>query len=231
MSEYAFTAQTLPHGRSVRRTGSRDVARPLLIAGLCLLGLLLVWIVAELVPAAQARDVAALRDFTLLSGPHVTAAANFLLHLLDPLLFTMWGVALVLFALSRERPRVALAVALVMGLAPATSDRLKPLLAHSHASLPGIHIGPASWPSGHATAALALALCAVLVAPARRRRAVAVLGVLFAVAVGCALLIRAWHMPSDVLGGFLMAALWSALGLAGLRAAEQRWPSARPRGS
>ena len=70
-------------------------------------------------------------------------------------------------------------------------------------------------------------LCAVLVAPARLRPLVASIGALYAVAVGFALLILAWHMPSDVLGGYLMATLWAALAVAALRAAERRWPTAR----
>jgi membrane-associated phospholipid phosphatase len=175
----------------------------------------------------QVKDAVALHHFILLDGPRVGAVSEFLLRLLDPVLFTMWAVALVLFALARERPRVALAVAFVMALAPLSSDRLKPLLAHSHAQIGATHIGPASWPSGHATAALALVLCAVLVAPARLRAIVASLGVVFAAAVGCALLIRGWHMPSDVVGGYLMAALWTALAVAGLRIADRRWPVVR----
>ena len=48
--------------------------------------------------------------------------ANFLLHLLNPLQFVLWGIALMAVAIARERPRVALAVAAVMGLAAATSQ-------------------------------------------------------------------------------------------------------------
>ena len=36
-------------------------------------------------------------------------------------------------------------------------------------------------------------------------------------------------VPSDVFGGYLVAALWMALAVAGLRAAERRWPPARSR--
>jgi membrane-associated phospholipid phosphatase len=46
------------------------------------------------------------------------------------------------------------------------------------------------------------------------------LGALLAAAVGCALLILAWHMPSDVLGGYLLATLWAALAVAMLRAGQ-----------
>ena len=63
----------------------------------------------------------------------------------------------------------------------------------------------ASWPSGHATAAMSFALCAVLAAPARLRPLVAAVGAAFAVAVCYSFLALAWHYPSDVLGGFLVA--------------------------
>jgi membrane-associated phospholipid phosphatase len=224
VSGSAYTTTTVRAGS--RRTGRYGAAWPLGVAALCLLALALIWAVAEHVPAAQLRDAIALRDFTLLSRPHVDTGANFLVHLLDAPLFIIWGVAV---ALARGRRRVALAVVAVLGLAQLTAETLKPLLAHPHVELGGAaHVGPASWPSGHSTAALALALCAVLVAPSRLRPAVAWAGGIFAVAVGCSLLIRAWHMPSDVLGGYLVAVLWAALGVAGLRAAERRWPT-RPR--
>ena len=190
-----------------------------------MLGLALVWVIAELVPAVHVRDAFALEDFTRLSRPRVDAVGEVLIHLLSPVLFIIWGLVLVLVALARERPRLAVAVALIMGLAPLTAETLKPLLAHSHAQVGAVFIGPASWPSGHSTAALTLVLCAVLVAPARLRPLVASIGALFAVAVGCALLILAWHMPSDVIGGYLVASLWAALAVAALRASERRWPS------
>jgi membrane-associated phospholipid phosphatase len=207
------------------RSERPQAGRPLGVAGLCLLALALIWVVAQLVPAAHLRDAVALRDFTLLSRPHVDAAANFLIHLLEPAVFILWGAGLVSVALARGRPRVAVAVAAVMGLAPFTAETLKPLLAHPHAQVGAAHIGPASWPSGHSTAALALVLCAVLVTPLRLRPVVAAVGGVFAVAVGCSLLILAWHMPSDVLGGYVVATLWMALAVAALRLAERRWPT------
>lgn len=227
MPGHAYTAGVMPRAQPVGRPRRPGAGSALLLAALCAAALALVWAVAELLPAAQVKDSVALHDFTLLGGPHIGAAARFLLHLLEPLLFTIWGVALVLFALARRRPRVALAVAAVMALAPLSSELLKPLLAHPHVQIGVTSIGSASWPSGHSTAAAALALSATLVAPPRMRLAVAALGAAFMVAVGAALLIRAWHLPSDVLGGYLMGALWMALAVAGLRASERRWPSRR----
>jgi len=198
--------------------------RALGVALLCLLGLALVWLVAELVPGARVRDASLLQHFTALSGSHVDPLARRAIHLLDPLVVLFWGLALVLFALARRRGREALAVCVIFVAAPLSADFLKPLLAHSHPNAGPIHIGAASWPSGHATAAMALALCAALVAPRRLRPLVSAVGAAFAAAVGCALLIRAWHMPSDVLGGYLLAGLWTAVAVACLRAAELSWP-------
>jgi membrane-associated phospholipid phosphatase len=194
----------------------------------CVAALALTWVLAELVPAFQTRDEAALYHFAILGGARVHGAAKLVLHLLDPLLFTIWSLALVAIAIARGRLRVALAAAVVLALAPITADRLKPLVAYHHAHVARLYHGYASWPSGHATAAAVLALCAVLVAPARLRRVVAIAGAAFALLVGVALLIDAWHMPSDVLGGYLMAALWTALAVAALRTAERRWPE-RPK--
>jgi membrane-associated phospholipid phosphatase len=197
------------------------------VAGLLLVALALTWVVAELVPAAQMKDTALLNHFMLLDRPSVDGAANGLLRLLDPLPFILWGSILVAVALVRGRPRVAVAVALVMSLAPLTAETLKPILAHPHLQLGLTHISAASWPSGHSTAAMALVLCAVLVAPARLRPPLLAVGAVFVAAVGCSLLILAWHMPSDVLGGYLVAALWMALAVAGLRATGRRPAPAR----
>lgn len=189
--------------------------------------MVLLWSVAELVPAVQVKDAALLDRFVHVDQSSVEWFAEHLVHLLEPSLFILWGVSLVAFALARGRPRTALAVTAVMALAPLSAEKLKPLLAHPHVSVGTVAIGPASWPSGHSTAALALGLSAVLVAPRRLRPLVAVLATLFAIAVGISLLIRAWHMPSDVLDGYLVAIFWAALAVAGLRAAERRWPTKR----
>lgn len=198
--------------------GRRSVGLALLVAGLCFVGLALTWVLAELVPITHVKDAVALYDFTRLNRPLVEVPANVLLDLLYPPFFAAWGIVLVVLALRRRLPWVALAVAIVLPLAPLSAELLKPLLAHSHDQLGPKYITNASWPSGHATAALVLAWCALLVAPPARWRLVATLGAAFAAAVGVALLVLAWHMPSDVVGGYLLATLWAALALAALRA-------------
>jgi membrane-associated phospholipid phosphatase len=217
----------VPHGGAARPARTRggvrnDRRRALLVAAMCAVGMALTWTLAELVPAVHWRDAVLLYDFGRLSRPDVDTLANHLLHLLEPGLYTVWAVLLVATALLRRRPRLALAAAVVLPVAPGIAELLKPLLAHPHASVGLELVGPASWPSGHATAAMTLALCALLVAPHRLRPLVAALGCGFAVAVACALLILAWHMPSDVVGGFLLATLCVSLAVASLGPAWDR---------
>jgi len=211
-----------------------SIAWALWAALLCALAMAVTWVLAELVPAIHLRDAVLLYDFTKLQRPGVDTLANHLLHLLDPLLYTMGALLIVAAALARRRPRVALAVAVVVPTAIGIAELLKPLLAHPHDSVGWQWVGPASWPSGHATAAMTLALCALLVAPHRLRPLVAALGGAFAVAVGCSLLILAWHMPSDVLGGYLLATLCVSLALVAMgpdwdRPRALRGPTAAPR--
>jgi membrane-associated phospholipid phosphatase len=214
-----------PSNQAVAAPARASVSWALRVAGLCLVGLAATWVVADLVPVTHVQDAVALHDFTQLSRPRVDGLANAVLYLLDPVLYTVWGLALVVTALVRRRPRVALAVALMLPLAPLAAEALKPWLAHAHDQIGWNEIGAASWPSGHSTAAMTLVLSALLVAPRDLRPTVAALGSVFAVAVGFSLLILAWHMPSDVFGGYLLAALFASLAVAAVRATEQRWPS------
>ena len=229
MPSTSTAAPTRPRGAPIALPGAigldglsprAKAALALLAAAVCVLALAATWVLAELVPATHLRDAILLYRFTELGRPRIDLLANGLLELLDPLLYTVWALLIVAVALLRRRPRVALAVTLVLPAAPLSAELLKPLLAHPHASVGYQWIGPASWPSGHATAAATLVLCALFVVPRGLRPTVAALGGLFVAAVGVSLLILAWHMPSDVLGGYLLAALFASLAAAAL----YRWP-------
>ena len=138
------------------------------------------------------------------------------------------GLLLVALALRSGGPRTAAAVAVVLAGTGISTRLLKPLGETPRYGPDGRQLFLESWPSGHATAAMTLALCAVLVAPAVVRGLAAVLGAAFAVAIAFAILVLAHHLPSDVVGGFLMAAGWVLLASAALEAAERRWPSRAP---
>ena len=203
------------------------------LAALCMIGLALTWVVAALVPALQARDAIALDGFT-----HVSLSGGLAYHvaeLASPAICLVLGALMTSVALLRGRRRDAVAVPIVLLGSALTTQLLKPLLAHPNGAAPlGVHgIPAATWPSGHATAAMALALCAVLVAPERLRLLSAALGAGFASAVGLSLLILARHLPSDVIGGYIVAALWVSLTLTARQQANRRWPvreAPRPRG-
>ena len=224
MNGQAYTAGALPRVRENARQARSGAGTALSLAGGIVIAMFLLWAVAEHVYAFEVRDTALLRDFTLLNRGSIGTAAEALLLLVNPVLFTIFGLGLVLVALARERPRMAIAVVAVMSLAPLSSELLKPLLAHPHVSVGWTHIGAASWPSGHETAATALALSVVLVTPARYRLLAVAGAAALMLAVAVALLIREWHLPSDVLGGMLMGSLWAALAVAGVRASQTRWP-------
>jgi membrane-associated phospholipid phosphatase len=212
-----------PSGRHAR-AGSRvppGLSTPLYIAGACAVAFVLTWVVAALLPPTHFKDAVALHDLTLLRGAWLGQLAEALLEPFDPFLYALWSMLLVLVALMRARARVALAVAVVLLTAPALAEALKPVLAHQHAAVEGrTPVGPASWPSGHATAVTVLVMCAVLVAPRRLRPALAVLGAIFIALVGFSVVVLALHMPSDVLGGYLLGTLCVALAIAALRVDE-----------
>jgi membrane-associated phospholipid phosphatase len=195
---------------------------PLLFALACFLAFALTGLLALASPGVHERDAAVLHGFVALDRPGVHHAVVVLAHLADPLPYAAAGLVLVLVALMRGLRWRAGAVVMLLLVTGASTQIVKHLLARPRFEvwLGSDQIGPAAWPSGHATAAMTLALCAVLVAPPALRLAVAVCGGAFAAGVGYTLLVLGWHFPSDVLGGFLMAGGWTALAVAFLRVVE-----------
>jgi membrane-associated phospholipid phosphatase len=202
---------------------------PLLAALACLVGLVVAGVLALAVPGAHERDAAMLHGFLGLDRPSVHRAIWFLAHLCDTLPYACAGVLCIAFALARRRAWRALAVACLLAVTGITTQLLKHALAHPRLEhwLPE-QVATNSWPSGHSTAAMTLALCAILVAPPALRASAAMLGGAFAVGVGYAVLVLGWHYPSDVLGGFLVAGLWTSLAVAVLHRVEAPEPARRP---
>jgi membrane-associated phospholipid phosphatase len=200
----------------------RRHALPLVAAGACAVGLVVVGWLALDVPAAQDRDVAILHGFRGLDRPAVDNGLVTIGHIVDPVPYALGGLACIAVAIARGRRWRALAVAAALVGTGLSSQALKHAFAEQrYAPWLGFgQIDAASWPSGHATAAMTLALCAVLVAPPAWRGVVALLGGACAVAVAYATLALAWHYPSDVLAGFLLAGLWLSLAVAVLQRVE-----------
>ena len=125
--------------------------------------------------------------------------------------------------------RVALAIVAILLGANVTTQLLKPLLAHPRATRSARRhrrSSPASWPSGHATAAMSLALCVVLAAPgaaapARRGARARVRGRRQLLVPDA----RRGTTRATCFGGFLVAGIWTLLAVAAVfDAANARRP-------
>jgi membrane-associated phospholipid phosphatase len=187
-----------------------------------LVALALVWYVSHYTGAGKHADASILSGFADLTRPRLDRLTEFVASLCNPSPYVYLAAVPVLVALVRRRPRVAVMIAVVLLCANETTELLKPLLAAPRDPGPFGVTYNATWPSGHATAAMSLALCMVIAAPARWRPAVAASMAAFAIAVSYSFLELAWHYPSDVLGGFLVAGTWTLLGVAGLTIFESR---------
>jgi len=164
-----------------------------------------------------------LHGFSALDQSRFNTEIRLIAQVPDPVPYSLIGLVLIGVALARRRPYRAIAVLTLLIATGATTQLLKHALAEPRfADWLGFYgqIENASWPSGHSTAAMTLALCAVLVAPPAARGITALVGGVFAIGVGYATLALTWHYPSDVVGGFFVAGLWASLAIAVLQRVE-----------
>jgi membrane-associated phospholipid phosphatase len=175
----------------------------------------------------RSLDLLGLTGFMTADHGTVEAATGRLARLGDPPQVALIALALAAVGVLRGRPRVAVVVLLLIAATSVSGQLLKALLAHPRAGPwfgPEV-LGPKAFPSGHATAAMSLALAAVFVAPRRGRPAAALLGSLLALGVGASVVASGWHFPSDVLGGYLLATGWALALVALLREADRLHPA------
>jgi membrane-associated phospholipid phosphatase len=180
------------------------------------------------VPGAEWLDGAALDGFGALQGHGLDGIATTIAHSFNPFPYAIVAIGVMAFAFLKRDARTAAAATLILVGANVSSQVLKPLLAHprefvysnGHVS----DVAGAAYPSGHATAAMSLALAVLLVAPRARRPLVATLGALVTIAVSFSIVMLGWHFPSDIVGGYLVATVWCLLPVAALRAVNARWP-------
>jgi membrane-associated phospholipid phosphatase len=147
-------------------------------------------------------------------------------HFGNPLEVALITSALAALAIARGRPRVALVVIALVATTSISSQVLKAVLSHPRiAEDMGWLVGPQAFPSGHATAAMSLALAGVIAVPRSARLPAALLGAILAVGVGGSVIALGWHFPSDVFGGYLLAMGWTLVLLAFLNEADLRFPA------
>jgi membrane-associated phospholipid phosphatase len=173
-------------------------------------------------------DSAASHGFEATHHDRIDRVAHTIAHLCNPLPYALASLVVIAIAAKARGPRIAAAIAMLIIGANATSQLLKPALAF-HRELWDTHwhlynLPNAAYPSGHATAAMTLAMAVMIVVPRAFRPLVAALGALFTVSVSFAVLILHWHFPSDIVGGYLIATAWGFVTFAALRALNERWP-------
>jgi membrane-associated phospholipid phosphatase len=205
----------------------------LCLAAASAVGALAVWLAAFVAPGGRQLDASVLESFTGVARPPLTPRILGLAALADPWPFAIVAAGLIAIALLRRRWLMAAVVPAILLSANVVTHLLKPGLADERiVDIRGVDsVYPGSWPSGHSTASMSLALCLVLVVGPRLRPLAALVGAGYAIAVGYALVVLGFHLPSDVLGGYLVAATFTLLGASGLAAAEARWPAVAPRTS
>lgn len=172
----------------------------------------------------QHLDSAAIRGRRILSQHNIHLAAQFH-RTIDVSSLALLGGAIVLVALARGRPRLALGAAAIIVGSLSTSELLKRVLGRADYGIFDILKNMHSYPSGHTTIAMSLSTSAILAAPRRYRGLVAVFGVLFASGIGCSVVITASHRPSDAIGAALVVTVWSAVIASILLGTESQRPA------
>jgi undecaprenyl-diphosphatase len=139
-------------------------------------------------------------------------AASVVDRLTDTVVLVVVAGVLVVALLSTGRRRAAVLLALSFGGAVALNPLVKELVDRPRPDVRAVlpEVSALSFPSGHATATMALALGVVLAVTGTRWVVVAVLaGVTLVVVTAAAQLLLAFHHPSDLLGGWLWGAAWT----------------------
>jgi membrane-associated phospholipid phosphatase len=198
---------------------------PLLAALAGLVAFAVTAVLALAVPAAHRHDAALLYGFLSYKTGRISELLQFVANLANPLPYMLAGLCLCAVAVGQGRWWRAGAVATLFVVTGAATQIAQHALATQRydpfLERHGGQMDPSAFPSGHAAAAMTVALCAVLVAPAAWRTIAVIAGWAFAAGVGYAVVVQTWHYPSDVLGGYFMAGTWTALALAALRAIEK----------
>jgi membrane-associated phospholipid phosphatase len=155
-------------------------------------------------------------------GSRTGSVTDAVAHLGDPAALLLMLVLVCAVALVRRQPRGAVAALVLIAGANLTTQLFKAVLAHPRfQSVVGAEqLASNSFPSGHVTAVASIAIAALFVVPRDLCLVTAAFGFCLVAAVGCAVMALAWHYPSDVLGGILVAAAWGFAVLAALRLSE-----------
>jgi len=174
----------------------------ILLAGFCAVALVVLYVVAVRTGWGQRIDNAALAGRT--TRPTVQRATAHLLNTITLSSLVLGSAVIALIAVARRRVHLAVIAGALLLVANVTAQVLKDRVLPRPLLVNPDPLGP-SFPSGHATVAMSLAVALFLVVPARLRAMTASAGLLYACGVGTGTVTAGWHRPSDVTGGFLVA--------------------------
>jgi membrane-associated phospholipid phosphatase len=173
----------------------------LLSALACVLGAVCVYAVAFLTGHGVAADNELLQRLQRWPGAPSYEYADAIAQLVNAIPYALMGLVVCCVAGLTHGLRGVLVIAALLVVPSFVTELLK----HATAMDRG-PIDPASWPSGHTTAATALGAALVLSVPAGWRPLAALVGLALAGGVGLGVVVTGWHYPSDVAGGYLVAA-------------------------
>ncbi|NOX28552.1 MAG: phosphatase PAP2 family protein [Actinobacteria bacterium] len=190
---------------------TRQKVRTFVVISVCsVVALILLYVIAVRTSFGQKFDDIAFEGRAV-EGTEVTKGLNDLLHSVTRSTLLLLTAALVVFALARRRVRLALAVGSGVTMSVLTTEILKNQVL-SRPSLDDVAgIAQNSFPSGHATIAMALSLGMVMVAPHRWRWTAMVAGLALSLTFGIGVLATGWHRPSDVIAAYLVCVAIFAL--------------------
>jgi membrane-associated phospholipid phosphatase len=150
----------------------------------------------------------------VVATPTATRATDRLLGTITETSLAFLGLALVLVALARRRPRLAGAVVVALGGSVVTTEVLKRWV-FTRPQMAGISGIPGnSYPSGHATIGMSLALGFVVVIAHHWRWLASIAAAVVATAFGTAVLTSGWHRPSDTFAAYLVCLAWYCVTMA-----------------
>jgi membrane-associated phospholipid phosphatase len=202
----------------------------LVVAALAVFAFAAVYFAAAHTAWGQRLDATALEGGARVDRPRVEKATEDLLTTISIGSVALIGGGIVLVALGRGRFHLAAGAGLVVAGSDVSAEVLKRvILTRPDLIGPDPHGLTNTFPSGHTTVAMSLALAAVLVTPRRARGIVAIVGGAYAIGIGEAVLVSGWHRPSDAIGSYLLVAVWATLAAAWLAGSHARL--VRKRGS
>lgn len=215
----ALSGRDLARNRTARLVG---------LALVCLALVAVLYVLAVHTSWGQRIDDAAVDGRTL--RPSVLSATDRVLNTISVASLALGGIAIMLVALVRDRPHLALAAGVVIVGANVTTQILKTgILDRPDLVGPPDPLGVMnSFPSGHSTVAMALAVGFVLVVPTAARTIAAIGGLVYATLVGAGTVTAGWHRPSDVIAAYLIVMAWAGISVAVLIEREGAAPEPDP---